>query len=293
MIEWVITPLQYAFMTRGLVAAILVGIVCAVLGTYVVLRGMAFFGDALAHAILPGVAIGYLVGNGSRMAVFWWALIAAIVNALGISAISRSKKIKEDTAIGIVFAGAFALGVAMISTVRSYTADLTHFLFGDVLGVTQGDLWLIIIFGGLIILTVIAFYKEFLVLSFDPILAATLRLPSKLLDFLLMILIAVAIVVSLQTVGLALMVAMLVTPAATASLLSRRLPVMMVLAAGIAAFSGILGLYLSFYLGIASGAAIVLTCTLIFGITWLLHTLLLNRKLHIQSANVRGSGIGE
>jgi manganese/iron transport system permease protein len=272
MIEALLTPLSYPFMLRGLSAAILVGVVCAILGTYVVLRGMAFFGDALAHAILPGVAIGYLVGGGARGAVFWWALLTAIVSSLGIGAISRSTKIKEDTAIGIVFAGAFALGVALISTVRSYTADLTHFLFGDVLGVRSGDLWLIGIFGGLILLAVLAFYKEFLVISFDPVLAMTLRLPTRLLDAFLMILIAVAIVVSLQTVGLALMVAMLVTPAATAYLLTRRLPVMMVLAAVMAALSGVIGLYLSFYVGIASGAAIVLTCTAFFGVTWIAQT---------------------
>lgn len=255
-------------MVRGLVAAVLVGIVCAVIGTYVVLRGMAFFGDALAHAILPGIAVGYLVGGGARDPLFWWALLTAVVSALGIGTISRSTKIKEDTAIGIIFAGMFALGVALISTVRSYTVDLAHFLFGDVLGVRTADLWLIGIFGSLILLAVFAFYKEFLVLSFDPILAATLRLPVKLLDFLLMILIAVAVVVSLQTVGVALMVAMLVTPAATAFLLTRRLPVMMVLAATIASASGVIGLYLSFYLSIASGAAIVLTCTVIFILTW-------------------------
>ena len=229
---------------------------------------MAFFGDALAHSILPGVAVGYLVGNGERRPLFWWALIAAILSALGIGSISRNTKIKEDTAIGIIFAGTFALGVALISTVNSYTVDLAHFLFGDVLGVRNDDLWLIFIFGGLALLIIFAFYKEFMVLSFDPILAATLRLPVKLLDFLLLILIAVTIVVSLQTVGVALMVAMLVTPAATAYMLTKRIPVMMGLAALNATLSGFIGLYLSYYLSIASGAAIVLVCTMIFGLVW-------------------------
>lgn len=268
MIESILEPLQYAFMVRGLIAAVLVGIVCAVVGTYVVLRGMAFFGDALAHAILPGIAVGYLVGNGAREPLFWWALTAAILSSLSIGTISRSTKIKEDTAIGIIFAGTFALGVALISTVRSYTVDLSHFLFGDVLGVRSQDLWLIVIFGGLVLLAILAFYKEFMVLSFDPILAVTLRLPVRLLEFLLLILIAITIVVSLQTVGVALMVAMLVTPAATAYLLTKRLPVMMVLAATIASISGVGGLYLSYYLSIASGSAIVLTCTGIFGMVW-------------------------
>ncbi len=268
MFDFLFEPLQYAFMVRGLVAAVMVGIVCAVMGTYVVLRGMAFFGDALAHAILPGIAVGYLVGGGAREPLFWWALIAAILSSLGIGAISRTTKIKEDTAIGIIFAGTFALGVALISTVRSYSVDLAHFLFGDVLGVRNGDLLLIAVFGGIVLLAILAFYKEFMVLSFDPILATTLRLPVRLLEFLLLILIAVTIVVSLQTVGVALMVAMLVTPAATAYLLTKRLPVMMAISATIASVSGIIGLYLSYYLSIASGAAIVLTCTAIFGLVW-------------------------
>lgn len=268
MIDFITQPLQYSFMMRGMVAAILVGTVCAVIGTYVVLRGMAFFGDALAHSILPGVAVGYLVGGGAQAPLFWWAMIAAILSSLGIGAISRTSKIKEDTAIGIIFAGSFALGVALISTVRSYSVDLAHFLFGDVLGVRTGDLWLIVIFGGIVLAAIVALYKEFLVLSFDPVLAMTLRLPVRLLDSILLILIAITIVVSLQTVGVALMVAMLVTPAATAYLLTRRLPVMMAISAVIASASGVIGLYLSYYLSIASGAAIVLTCTLVFAIVW-------------------------
>jgi ABC-type Mn2+/Zn2+ transport system permease subunit len=163
-----------------------------------------------------------------------------------------------------MFTGMFATGIALISTVRSYTVDLTHFLFGDVLGVAGSDLWLIGVFGALVILMILAFYKEFLVLSFDPMLAQTLRLPATFLNYLLLLLIAVTIVLSLQTVGIALMSAMLVTPAATAYLLTRRLPIMMVLGAIIGATSAITGLYLSFYVNIASGPAIVLTCTFIF-----------------------------
>jgi len=280
MLDLILEPLQYAFMVRGFAAAVMVGIVSAVVGTYVVLRGMAFFGDALAHSILPGVAVGYLVGGGAREPLFWWALVAAILSALGIGTISRSTKIKEDTAIGIIFAGTFALGVALISTVRSYTVDLTHFLFGDVLGVRNNDLWLIAIFGGLALLLIFAFYKEFMVLSFDPVLAATLRLPVRLLDFLLLILIAITIVVSLQTVGVALMVAMLVTPAATAYLMTKRLPVMMALAAMIASLSGIVGLYISYYWSIASGSAIVLVCTAIFGLVWGIQAIILRVRLN-------------
>lgn len=273
-LEWLLEPLSYAFMQRGLMAAILVGIVCAVVGTYVVLRGMAFFGDALAHTILPGVALGYLVSGGAREPLFWWALGASIISALGIGAISRNAQIKEDTAIGIIFAGMFALGIALISTVRSYAVDLSHFLFGDVLAVSVRDLGIIVIFGGLVIFTIFALYKEFLTLSFDPVLAATLRMPVSLLNNLLLVLIAVTIAVSLQTVGVALMVAMLVTPAATAYLLTSRLPYMMALGAALASLAGVIGLYLSYYLSIASGAAIVLTSTVIFALAWIGRTLI-------------------
>jgi manganese/iron transport system permease protein len=268
LIELLLEPLNYAFMLRGTLAVLMVGVVCATVGTYVVLRGMAFFGDALAHAILPGLAVGYLVGEGARAPLFWWAALTAVLTSIGIGAISKGARLREDTAIGIVFAGMFALGIAMISTVRNYTVDLAHFLFGDVLGVTGGDLALMAIFGAAIVLAVLLFYKEFLLLSFDPLLAATLRLPGRWLDYLLMALIALAIVVSLQTVGVALLVAMLVTPAATAYLLTRRLPFMMALAAGLACLAGVIGLYLSYYISIASGAAIVLVSTAIFILVW-------------------------
>ncbi len=261
---WLIEPLSYPFMVRGLLAAVMVGVVCAVVGTYVVLRGMAFFGDALAHAVLPGMAVGYLVSGGARGPIFWWGLGTAVLTAIGIGAIGKRARVKEDTAIGILFAGMFALGVALISTVRSYAVDLAHFLFGDVLGVSPGDLWLTGVFGGLVLLTVLAFNKEFLVLSFDPVLAATLRLPATALHYLLLVLIAVAVIVSLQTVGVALMVAMLVTPAAAAYLLTRRLAAMMGVAALIGALSGVVGLYLSYYVRVASGAAIALVCTAFF-----------------------------
>jgi manganese/iron transport system permease protein len=264
LINFLLEPLSYGFMQRGMLAAILVGIVCAVVGSYVVLRGMAFFGDALAHTILPGIALGYLVNGGAREPLFWWALGTAIAAALAIGAITRHSQVREDTAIGIIFAGMFALGIALISTVRSYAVDLSHFLFGDVLSVSSQSLWLILFFGGLVLLVIFAFYKEFMTLSFDPVLAATLRLPVGMLNNLLLVLIAVTVAVSLQTVGVALMVAMLVTPAATAYLLTHRLSTMMILASVFASLSGVIGLYLSYYLSIASGAAIVLTATAFF-----------------------------
>jgi len=269
MLEWIVEPLRYAFMVRGLIAAVLVGATCALVGSYVVLRGMTFLGDALAHAILPGVAVAYLIAGSSPGALFWGGLIAGVGTALGIGVITRGGQVKEDTAIGVLFAGMFALGIALISSVRNYSVDLTHFLFGNILAVSSADLVLIGLFGGLVLLLIVAFYKEFLVVSFDPILAETLRLPTNFLRYLLLVMIAVTIVVSLQTVGVALMVAMLVTPAAAAHLLTRRLPTMMLLGVLIGAGSGIVGLYLSYYISIASGAAIVLTCTAVFILAYL------------------------
>jgi ABC-type Mn2+/Zn2+ transport system permease subunit len=262
-------PFHYDFMLRGLAASVIVGVVCAVVGIYVVLRGMAFFGDALAHAVLPGLALGYLLSGSSRDTLFWWALGAAVLVALAVGRISRHAAIREDTAIGILFASMFALGIALISTVRSYSVDLSHFLFGNVLGVSARDLVLTAVFGAVILLTIFLFYKEFLVLSFDPILAATLRLPSGLLNNILFILMALTVSVAMQTVGVSLMVAMLVTPAATATLLTRRLWQGMLVSAGIGAFSSVTGLYLSYYFNIVSGSAIVLTATAIFLLVFL------------------------
>ncbi len=268
------TPLQYPFMVRGLWAVILVGMLCGVVGCFVVLRGMAFFGDAMSHSVLPGLAIGYLVGGGARGPLFWWALGTAIIVALSIGAVTRSGRFREDTAIGIIFAGMFALGVALISMGGSYSMDLVHFLFGDVLGVSRTDLGWTGFFALMVLAALVLFYKEWLLLSFDETLARTLRLPTGALYYSLLIVIAVTVVAALQTVGVALMLAMLITPPATASIWTRRLPAMMAAAALIGATSGVIGLYLSFYAGIASGAAIVLVCTAGFLLSLLLKRLL-------------------
>ncbi|HSR48981.1 MAG TPA: metal ABC transporter permease [Anaerolineales bacterium] len=263
MTEWLsflTEPFTYPFMLRGLAAALTVGVVCPVLGAYVVLRGMAFFGDALAHIILPGVVAAFLLG----WPVVSGALIVGIAAALLIGAISRRSEIREDTAIGVVFAGCFALGIALLSVRRGYAVDLTHILFGNLLAVSVQDLALTAILGGLALLAVVALYKEFLVLSFDPLLASTLRLPVRRLQNLMLILLAVVIVVSIQAVGVALVLAMLVTPAAAAYLLTRRLPVMMLAGAAIGALSAFLGLVLSYYTNVPSGPGIVLTATAFF-----------------------------
>jgi manganese/iron transport system permease protein len=263
--QWLIEPFRYEFMLRGLWASLIVGVVCPILGTYVVLRGMAFLGDALAHIILPGVVIAFMIGWPLPVG----ALIIGVVAALSIGAIGRRADIKEDAAIGVVFAGAFALGVALISMQRSYAVDLAHILFGNLLGVSTADIRLMLGLGLIVMLAVFVFYKEFLVLSFDPVLAATLRLPVTFLQNLLLVLLAIVIVISLQAVGVALVLAMLVTPASAALLLARRLPVMMLLSAGIGVLCSLVGLYLSYYADIVSGSAIVLVATLVFGVVFL------------------------
>jgi ABC-type Mn2+/Zn2+ transport system permease subunit len=266
MMDWLLDPLQFNFIVRALAAAIIVGVICSVLGTYVVLRGMAFFGDALAHTILPGVVVAYLLGWPLAIG----ALITGVLAALGIGALTERGALKEDAAIGVVFAGMFALGIALLSMSSSYTVDLAHFLFGNLLGVSQTDLFWTLGLGALVLLTVFLFYKEFLLISFDPVLATTLRLPTTFLRYLLLVLIAITIVTALQVVGIALMLAMFVTPAATASLLTRRLPTMMAVSAFIGAFSGVVGVYASYHLNVASGAAVVLIATLIFALVFLL-----------------------
>ena len=260
MIDWLTEPFALEFMQRALAASLIVGVVCSVLGCFVVLRSMAFLGDALAHAILPGVAIAYLLGAN----LVAGALVAALVVAFGIGFFSRGGVVREDTAIGILFAAALSLGVLLISTVRTYATDLTHILFGNVLGVTGADLWLTGALAAVVLVVLLGLYKEFVLAAFDPVLAHTLGRRPELMRALMLVLLALTIVVSLQTVGVGLVAAMLVTPAATASLLTRRLPAMMAVAALVGALSSVTGLYVSYYLDVASGAAIVLAATVLF-----------------------------
>lgn len=264
-LDALLTPLSYAFIQRGLLAALMVGVLCSVIGCYVVLRSMAFLGDAMAHAVLPGVAVAYLLGRNLTLG----ALAAALIVALGVGLFSRKGMIKEDTAIGVLFAAALSLGVVLISSIRTYAVDLSHILFGNVLGVSSLDLWLTAIIGSIILLSILLFYRQFLVVSFDPVLAATLRMRVGLFNNLLLVLLALTIVISMQTVGVGLVAAMLVTPAATAYLLVRRLPTMMLVSGLIGGFSSLVGLFASYHLNVASGAAIVLTTTLIFLLVFL------------------------
>jgi manganese/iron transport system permease protein len=262
--QTLLQPLTYEFMQRALVAALLIGAISGVIGCFIVVRGMSFFGDALSHSILPGVAVAYIF----RADLFLGGLVAGIATALGIGWLTGRGRLREDTAIGVVFVGMFALGIVIISSASSYSVDLTHILFGNVLGVRPSDLLVMALCGVVVIGTIALFYKELLAQSFDPALMRTLRLPGEALRLLLLVLIAVTIVASLQTVGIALMLAMLITPAATAQLLVKRMHYMMLVASLIGMISGIIGLYLSWNLDVASGAAIVLTSTAIFILTF-------------------------
>ncbi len=260
MIEFLTAPFEFGFMQRALLGGVLVAAICALVGTYVVLRGLAFVGDALAHAAFPGVVIAYLLkGN-----IYLGALLFALATALAVGLVSRHGRVSHDTAIGILFAGAFALGVLLMSMIQGYTVDLFSFLFGNVLGISERELWLVALLGGVVVLTITVLYKELLLLSFDPTVAEAMGYPVQAFNYLLLGLIAVTIVISIQAVGIILVVALLVTPSATAYLLSQRFFRMMVLGVLLAALAAVVGLYLSYYLNVASGAAIVLVSTCLF-----------------------------
>jgi manganese/iron transport system permease protein len=259
-IDFLLEPLSLGFMQRGLVAAILVGIVCAVMGAFVVLRGMAFIGDAVSHAAFPGLVIAFLLG----IPLYIGGAIAAVGTALAIGWVARRGRLRFDTAVGVLFAGMFALGVALFSSIDDYVADLFSYLLGNVLGIAFDDIVQITVLGLIVLFVVFLLRKELLYSSFDPAGAAASGLPVEWLDYLLLGLIGVTIVVSIQTVGIILVVAMLVAPAATGQLLVDRFWDLVRVAIGVAVIAAIAGLYLSYYLNIASGASIVLVETLFF-----------------------------
>ena len=259
-IDFLLAPLEYEFFVRALVASALVGVACAVVGAFVVLKGMSFVGDAVSHSAFPGVVLAYLLG----LPIILGGAVAAIGTALGIGALTRRSGLRADAVIGVLFAGMFALGVALFSSIPNYVGDLFHFLFGDVLGISFADLISLAVLASLLLLIVWALWKELLFATFDPLGAGAAGLPVRRLDDLLLILIAVTIVVSLQAVGIVLVVAMITTPAATAQLLVKRFGQMIALAALIGVTSSIVGLYVSYALDIASGASIVLTETFAF-----------------------------
>ena len=264
--HWVVEPFGYAFMQRALVEVVLTGAVTGAIGTYVVLRGLSFIGDALSHAIFPGVVIAFLLGRS----VFLGALVFGLLTSASIVVLATSRRIKEDSAIGVLFAGTFALGVVLISTTRNFARDLASFLFGNVLGVTTGDMWLSATVGGLVVILMVLFHKELVLVAFDRAAAQALGIRVFWLDLLLLVLISLTIVVSLSAVGNILVVALLVTPAAAARLLTDRVTVMIGLSASFGAIAGVLGLLVSYHADVAAGGTIVLVATFLFGLVWLL-----------------------
>ncbi len=257
LLELVSDPLRYSFMVRALAVSVLVGITCAVLGAYVVMRGLAFMGDALAHAVLPGVVAALLVG----MSPFAGAAAVGIAVAITIGYLTRRTGLSEDTTIGILFAGLFALGITMLSASDGLSVNLEDLLLGQVLGVSTTDVYVTLGMAVLVLGILYVFHKELVFTSFDPVGAEVIGIPTKFLSYLLLVLLALVIVIALQAVGLILVMAMLVTPAATAYLLVRRFTPMMVVGGVLGGISAIVGLYLSFYFNIPSGAAMVLVAT--------------------------------
>ncbi len=250
--------MQYGFLQKALVTSIMVGVICGVIGCFIILRGMALMGDAISHAVLPGVALSYLFGVN----YFFGAVLTGVLTAIGIGYISQNSKIKNDSSIGIMFTSAFALGIILITILKSST-DLYDILFGNVLAVRPSDMWMTFGIGALVLIAVVVFYKELLVSSFDPTMSQSYGLPNKLIHYFLMTLLTMVTVASLQTVGIVLVVAMLITPASTAYLLTDRLWKMLFIAAGCGALSAVLGLYISFRFNLASGATIVLVATVL------------------------------
>lgn len=256
--------MHYGFLQKALLTSVMVGIICGVIGCFIILRGMALMGDAISHAVLPGVAISYMLGIN----FFFGAVFSGVLTAIAIGFVSQNSRIKHDTSIGIMFTAAFAAGIIIITMLKSST-DLYHILFGNVLAVRSSDMWITLGIGLFVLAAVYLFYKELLVTSFDETMGAAYGLPVRLIHYFLMTLLTMVTVASLQTVGIVLVVAMLITPAAAAYLLTDRLWIMIFLAAGIGVISSVVGLYFSFTYNLASGATIVISATAIFALIFL------------------------
>ena len=258
MLEALIEPLQYSFMQRSLIIAILVGLICAVVGSYLMVQRLALLGDAISHSVLPGLAIAFMLGAN----IFIGAFIAGVISTMAIAFIKTRSPIKEDAAMGIVFSAFFALGITLITIIqKSNKIDLNHFLFGNILGVTFDEVWDTAIIAAIILFVVGLIYKELLFYTFDPLGAQAAGLPVNTLNFGLMLLIALTIVASMKAVGVILVLALLITPGATAYLLVKRLHKMMILGAAIGITSSISGMYLSYFYNLPSGPAIVLVAS--------------------------------
>ena len=261
MLEALIEPLQYGFMQRSLIIAILVGMLCAVVGSYLMVQRLALLGDAISHSVLPGLAIAFLLGSN----IFIGAFIAGVVSTMCIALIRTRSPIKEDAAMGIVFSAFFALGVTLITVIQKENKiDLNHFLFGNILGVTIQDVRDTAIIAAIVFIVVFLLYKELLFYTFDPLGAQASGLPVNRLNFGLMLLIALTIVASMKAVGVILVLSLLITPGATAYLLVQRLHEVMILGAVIGVISSISGMYLSYFYNLPSGPAIVLVVSGLF-----------------------------
>ncbi|HAC62654.1 MAG TPA: hypothetical protein DCF68_03735 [Cyanothece sp. UBA12306] len=266
MLELLIEPLQYSFMQRSLIEAIIVGIICAVVGSYLMVQRLALLGDAISHSVLPGLAIAFILGIN----IFVGAFIAGLLSTVLINIIRTRSPIKEDAAMGIVFSAFFALGITLITIIqKDNKIDLNHFLFGNILGVTYADVRDTLIIAIVVLLTVILLYKELLFYTFDKLGAQSVGLPVHLLDLGLMVLIGLTIVASLKAVGVILVLSLLITPAATAYLLVSRLHLMMLLGVGIGIIASISGMYLSYFYNLPSGPAIVLVASALFVLAFL------------------------
>jgi len=267
--KYLLEPVQYEFIQRALIASITIGISCGLIGTYIMLRRMSLIGDALAHAVLPGVVVSFMVAGKSEIALFIGAVVSGIVTVLLIGFVNRNSKIKEDTSIGIIFTGAFALGILLVSQLKQVHIDLSSYLFGDVLGVSTGDITLSLIIMVVIILCILLFYKQLLLTSFDPTMALTIGISTTIVHYMLMTLLSMSIVAGLQSVGVILIIAMLITPPATAYLLSNNLKKILFLSPMFGTISAVAGLYLSYHFNFASGASIVLVAVALFLLAFL------------------------
>lgn len=264
--EVLLEPLAFDFFQRALLASSVVSVLCALVGSWVVLRGMSYIGDAMSHAVLPGIVAAFLLqGN-----IVLGALLAALLTALGIGFVNERSQLKQDSAIGIVFVGMFSLGVVMMSRLPSFAGDLTHFLIGSPLSVSSANLWMALLLSLLVASILLGIQKELLLVSFDPTEAQAVGLPVRLLNQFLLVLVGVVIVLTVQIAGTTLSISLLITSSATARLLSRSLKQMMLLSAALGIFGSSLGLYLSYYLNTAAGATMVLVNTLIFIVILLL-----------------------
>jgi ABC-type Mn2+/Zn2+ transport system permease subunit len=264
--DFLTEPWDFEFMQRALIASVFVSVVAGVVGTFVILKGMAFVGDALPHASFGGVAIAFVLGTS----LYLGGAVAALVTALLIGVIGRRGVIRYDTAIGILFVGAFATGILVMSTQDNYTADLFSFVFGNVLGVSWDDVWLTAAVGVAILALVAVFYKELLFASYDPTMAAASGLPVDAIQFGLLAMLALVTVIAMQTVGVVMVVALLITPAATAQLLTRSLSSMMLVAALIGAVASVAGLYIAWHADVSASASIVLSATAMFAVAFVL-----------------------